>query len=49
VHELVREQRNREIADDYHRAYSETPQEPWFGEASAHAAGEMLAERDAST
>src|ERR1035437_7826277 len=49
VHELVCEQRNREIADGYRRAYSETPQESWLGEASAHAPGDVRAERDAST
>jgi Arc/MetJ-type ribon-helix-helix transcriptional regulator len=49
VRELVREQRNREIAAEYRRAYGETPQEPWFADASARAAGELLAERTPST
>jgi Arc/MetJ-type ribon-helix-helix transcriptional regulator len=43
--ELLREQRDREIAEEYHRAYSEHPQEPWFAEAGALLAGERLAER----
>jgi Arc/MetJ-type ribon-helix-helix transcriptional regulator len=46
VRELVREQRNREIAEDYRRAYADVPQEPWFAEASARAADELLADRD---
>ncbi len=49
IGELVREQRNREIAEEYRRAYSEHPQEPWFAEASAQLAGERLAERSPST
>ncbi len=48
VRELVREQRNREIAEDYRRAYAAVPQESWFAEASAQAAGELLADRDPS-
>jgi Arc/MetJ-type ribon-helix-helix transcriptional regulator len=44
IGELVREQRDREIAEEYRRAYSEHPQEPWFAEASAQIAGERLAE-----
>ena len=42
---LIREQRDREIAEEYRRAYSGHPQEPWFAEASAQVAGERLAER----
>ena len=45
---LVREQRDREIAEEYRRAYSEHPQEPWFAEAGAQIAGERLAERSPS-
>lgn len=45
IGELVREQRDREIAEEYRRAYSEHPQEPWFAEASALLAGEQLAKR----
>lgn len=29
---LLREERNREIAESYRRAYSEHPEEEWFGE-----------------
>ena len=45
IGELLREQRDREIAEAYRRAYSEHPQEPGFAEASALLAGERLAER----
>lgn len=45
IHELVRTERNRELADAYRRAYADTPQEEWFAESSAHAAGELLTER----
>lgn len=48
VRRLVRDQRNHEIAADYRRAYGQTPQEPWFAEASARAAGELLSERSAA-
>lgn len=48
IGELVREQRNHEIAEQYRRAYGEHPQEPWFAEASAHATGEQLARRSPS-
>lgn len=45
IGELLRAQRDREIAAEYRRAYSEHPQEPWFAEASAQIAGERLTER----
>ena len=48
VRALVRKEREREIAEAYRRAYATAPQEPWFADASAHAAGELLAERDRS-
>ncbi len=48
IGQLVREQRDREIAEEYRRAYGEHPQEPWFAEASAQIAGERLAERSQS-
>jgi Arc/MetJ-type ribon-helix-helix transcriptional regulator len=48
IGELLREQRDREIAEEYRRAYSEHPQEPWFAEASAQVVGERLAERSRS-
>jgi Arc/MetJ-type ribon-helix-helix transcriptional regulator len=48
IGELVRKQRDREIDEEYRRAYSEHPQEPWFAEASAHLTGERLAERSSS-
>jgi len=48
IGELLREQRNCEIAEQYRRAYGKHPQEPWFAEASAHATGEQLAERSPS-
>jgi len=44
----VAEQRNREIADNYRRAYADLPQESWFAEASVQATGELLAGRDPS-
>jgi Arc/MetJ-type ribon-helix-helix transcriptional regulator len=43
VQKLVREQCNREIAESYRRAYTNAPQESWFAEACAQAAGELLA------
>lgn len=46
VHALMQAERDREIAEAYRRAYTAKPQEPWFAEASAHATGERLAERD---
>ncbi|MFI5005314.1 MAG: ribbon-helix-helix domain-containing protein [Solirubrobacterales bacterium] len=48
IGEFVREQRNREIAEQYRRAYGAHPQEPWFAEASAHATGGQLVERSPS-
>ncbi len=48
ISELLREQRDREIAEEYRRAYSEHPQEPWFAEASAQVTGERLAEHSPS-
>jgi Arc/MetJ-type ribon-helix-helix transcriptional regulator len=48
IRELLREQRNREIAEEYRRAYNEHPQDPRFAEASALIAGERLAERSSS-
>lgn len=30
---LLREERERDIAEEYRRAYSEHPAEPWVGEA----------------
>lgn len=45
IGELLSKQRDREIAEEYRRAYNEHPQEPWFAEASAQIAGERLAER----
>lgn len=32
---LLREERDREIAESYRRAYSEHPQEDWIGEVGA--------------
>jgi len=46
VHALMQAERDREIAEAYRRAYAAKPPEPWFAEASAHAAGERLAKRD---
>jgi len=49
VRGLARERRSREIAERYRRAYGDVPQEPWFAQASAQAAGELLAERRRSS
>lgn len=43
---LLREERDREIAESYRRAYAEHPQENDFAEASAVMLGEVLRERE---
>lgn len=39
---LLREQREREIAAEYRRAYAEHPQEDWIGEAGLAAGAELI-------
>ena len=47
---LLREQREREIAEEYRRAYREHPQEPWVGEAGLALGAEAIRqERDATS
>jgi Arc/MetJ-type ribon-helix-helix transcriptional regulator len=43
---LLEEERERQIAEEYRRAYAEKPQEEWVGEAGAILAGEVIADRD---
>jgi Arc/MetJ-type ribon-helix-helix transcriptional regulator len=43
---LLRAEREREIAEEYRRAYSGKPQEQWIGDAGL-AAGAELVRRDA--
>lgn len=43
---VLARQREREIAEEYRRAYAEQPQEPWVGEVGASLMGEALAERE---
>jgi Arc/MetJ-type ribon-helix-helix transcriptional regulator len=39
---FVREEQSRLIAESYRRAYQDTPQEEWIGEAGAASFGEVL-------
>lgn len=43
---LLREERNRWIAEEYRRAYAEHPSDLEFAEAAAHAMGEIIVERE---
>jgi Arc/MetJ-type ribon-helix-helix transcriptional regulator len=43
---IVHEEREREIAESYRRAYTKYPQEREFAEAAAYAMDEILAERE---
>lgn len=43
---LLQEERNREIAESYRRAYSEHPQDERLAEAGAILAGEVIAARE---
>jgi Arc/MetJ-type ribon-helix-helix transcriptional regulator len=46
---LLREEREREIADEYRRAYAKHPQEEWVGEAGLIAGAQLIrGERDPS-
>ena len=42
---VLRQERNRGIAEAYRRAYGEHPGDRWFAESSAQAMGEVLARR----
>lgn len=44
---LLREEREREIAERYRRGYAERPQEGWVGDAGREAMAEVLDEEAA--
>lgn len=44
----LKEHRNREIAEEYRRAYANNPQEEWIGEASVALMAEVLRDEKAS-
>ncbi|HEY8866379.1 MAG TPA: ribbon-helix-helix protein, CopG family [Solirubrobacteraceae bacterium] len=46
---LLREEREREIADEYRRAYGEHPQEPWVGEAGLALGAEAIRQQRDTT
>ncbi len=45
---LLREERDRRIAEEYRRAYGEQPEDPWVGEAGLRLGAEAIRREESS-